>query len=211
MQYRETFTEQAVREKRVLAYATGAEHSESVVLESSLGDDFEYTEVMTGHTVSGKKYVAGKLIAQIASTAEGGKVGRYGPYDTDATDGRGDSGGVAPSSLKVLKKDQVVTFGDVPWPEPYLDGTVDTSCSCDLNTHLWMDCQLRVCAWGPALRHDGPHNLRTGALAGSAVWAQQKECAKLRQDSRRLQRRVTPERRATREADGIMVPGLRLM
>ncbi|MFC1999161.1 hypothetical protein ACFLXE_00195 [Chloroflexota bacterium] len=114
MQYRETFTEQPVREKRVLAYATGAEHKDSVVLESSLGTSFSYTESMTGHTVSGKKYVSGQLIAKIANTNHGGKVGRYGPYTPAATDGRGDTAGVAPSSLRVLIKDQVATFGDVP-------------------------------------------------------------------------------------------------
>jgi len=114
MRYSETFTEQAVREKRVLAYATGAEHSEGVVMESSLGTSFSYTEVMSGHTVSGRKYVAGQLIARITSVDEGGAIGRYGPYSPAATDGRGDTEGVAPSSLKVLKKDQVVTLGDVP-------------------------------------------------------------------------------------------------
>ena len=114
MNYREQFTYPDVREKRVLAYATGGEFSQGVVLESSLGDDFAITEPMTGKTISGEKYVAGQIIAEILTEDEGGTVGRYAKYDSGATDGRGDSDGVAPSSLCVLKKDQVVTFGDVP-------------------------------------------------------------------------------------------------
>jgi hypothetical protein len=114
MKYSESFTYPDIREKRVLAYATGAEFSDTIVLESSLGDDFTLTEPMTGKTVTGKKYVAGQLMAECLTEDEGGVVGRYAKYDPAATDGRGDTDGVAPSSLCVLKKDQVVTFGDVP-------------------------------------------------------------------------------------------------
>lgn len=112
--YNESFTYPAVREKRVLAKITGAEVSDTVMLESSLGDDFSLVEPMTGKTSTGKKYVAGQVIAKILTADEGGTIGRYAKYDPTATDGRGDTGGVAPSDLKVLKKDQVVTFGDVP-------------------------------------------------------------------------------------------------
>lgn len=114
MKYSETFTYPDIREKRVLAYATGGEWSEGVVLESSLGDSFTLTEPMTGKTITGKKYVAGQVLAKILTTGAGGTVGRYAKYDPEATDGRGDTGGVAPSHLRILKKDQVVTFGDVP-------------------------------------------------------------------------------------------------
>lgn len=115
MKFSETFEHQPVREKRVLAYATGGELSQGVVLESSLGDAFTITEPMTGKTITGKKYVAGQLIAKCLTTAAGGKVGRYAKYTAGTnTDGRGNVDGVAPSSLAVLERDIVVTFGDVP-------------------------------------------------------------------------------------------------
>ena len=115
MKFSETFTNQDVREKRVLAYATGGELSQGVVLESSLGDDFTIVEPMTGKTITGKKYVAGQLIAPCLTTAGGGKVGRYAKYlGGTNTDGRGNVSSVAPSSLAVLERDIVVTFGDVP-------------------------------------------------------------------------------------------------
>ncbi len=125
MKYSETFTYPPVREKTVLAYATGGELSIGVVLESSLGEDFTLTEPMTGKSISGKRYQAGQLIARIENTNHGGKVGRYAKYDPSATDGRGNTDGVAPSSIGVLKKDQAVTFGDVP------AGTFKAFCAFD--------------------------------------------------------------------------------
>ena len=109
--YREGFTPLPVREKQVLAYTAGGELRVDVILDTTLCTAYTWEDpVGCQHTQ--EIYWAGQILAPILTAAMGGTVGRYSYYDPAATDGRGNTGGVAPDDMVVLIKDTNVHFGD---------------------------------------------------------------------------------------------------